>query len=586
MLLYPQYKGGMKMRIKSFTIINYRSIIDAYEVPLSNGLTVLVGKNNEGKSNILRALNGAFSVIRQLKEETSETYFHRLARLMYKAKGSEGWFYDWETDFPISKQLSKRNKETDTVFKLLFSLNESERAEFYERIGSNCNEDLPFQITFNKESFKIYIPKKSYAGKGKFNDKQAEIASFISEKLDTIYIPAIRTSDLSVEIISEIVNKEIVSNLENNTEYKKALEIIKKQQEKAIYNAEQRLTGELKKFIPNLKSIEINGKTSRKYANGNMSLGTSSINIDDGVKTPIDYKGDGLKSLVALGVMKAAKQGNLTIAIEEPESHLHPEAIRKIRQVIEEISTKNQIIITTHSPIMINRDKIETNIIIAKNSAKPSKNIKMIRDELGIIVADNLSNATRVILVEGISDKNSIEAILKCKSSKIKKAIQNGELVIEPLCGTSHLKQRVSRLSDDFYKILVLLDDDQAGRQAAEQAKQIRLLDDKSIFFTVTNSKNESEFEDLLKPEIYTDYIKREFGIDIPKNFSSQKGKKWSSRLDALFSANMKRLTDKNLEEIKIHISELVKSNAEDVIRQDIKIFENFIKLIEDEFLV
>jgi len=43
-----------KMRLIRFSVLNYRSITTAHKIEMSN-LTVLVGKNNEGKSNILRA---------------------------------------------------------------------------------------------------------------------------------------------------------------------------------------------------------------------------------------------------------------------------------------------------------------------------------------------------------------------------------------------------------------------------------------------------------------------------------------------------------------------------------------------------
>ena len=52
------------MKIKSFTITNYRSIKKAYNIPLNEDMTILIGKNNEGKSNILRALSGAFYIIK------------------------------------------------------------------------------------------------------------------------------------------------------------------------------------------------------------------------------------------------------------------------------------------------------------------------------------------------------------------------------------------------------------------------------------------------------------------------------------------------------------------------------------------
>jgi len=44
------------MKLVDFSVTNFRSITKAYKISLKN-LTVLVGKNNEGKSNLLTALN-------------------------------------------------------------------------------------------------------------------------------------------------------------------------------------------------------------------------------------------------------------------------------------------------------------------------------------------------------------------------------------------------------------------------------------------------------------------------------------------------------------------------------------------------
>ena len=41
------------MRLVSFSVTNYRSITKAYKLPIRQA-TILIGPNNEGKSNILR----------------------------------------------------------------------------------------------------------------------------------------------------------------------------------------------------------------------------------------------------------------------------------------------------------------------------------------------------------------------------------------------------------------------------------------------------------------------------------------------------------------------------------------------------
>ena len=50
------------MEIVSFSATNYRSITKAHKVVFSS-ITVLIGKNNEGKSNLLRALEAGMLIL-------------------------------------------------------------------------------------------------------------------------------------------------------------------------------------------------------------------------------------------------------------------------------------------------------------------------------------------------------------------------------------------------------------------------------------------------------------------------------------------------------------------------------------------
>lgn len=52
------------MQLVNFSVTNYRSITKAHKINLQN-ITVLVGRNNEGKSNILMALNVAMETMMQ-----------------------------------------------------------------------------------------------------------------------------------------------------------------------------------------------------------------------------------------------------------------------------------------------------------------------------------------------------------------------------------------------------------------------------------------------------------------------------------------------------------------------------------------
>jgi putative ATP-dependent endonuclease of OLD family len=55
------------MRLVSFSVQNYRSITKANKIKVGQS-TVIVGPNNEGKSNVLRALVTAMKVITQAEK--------------------------------------------------------------------------------------------------------------------------------------------------------------------------------------------------------------------------------------------------------------------------------------------------------------------------------------------------------------------------------------------------------------------------------------------------------------------------------------------------------------------------------------
>lgn len=55
------------MRLINFSVTNFRSVTRAHRIALSN-LTILIGRNNEGKSNLLRALDVAMTLLRQHAE--------------------------------------------------------------------------------------------------------------------------------------------------------------------------------------------------------------------------------------------------------------------------------------------------------------------------------------------------------------------------------------------------------------------------------------------------------------------------------------------------------------------------------------
>lgn len=541
------------MYIKSMTIINYRSIIKAKDIPFSKELTILIGKNNEGKSNILKALSGAFLTISMLKNIKKERLKYFLFRARRRDDLSFDFDYDWYRDYPISKQKYSNGK---TEFRLNFILSKDEQKEFQIAVGHRFNENLPFHIIFSKENVEIKIPKKARGSSGQeFSKDIDKISKFISNKLDSIYIPAIRPAKTSIEIVEKLIERDIKKAAENKKEYAEAKKIMDRIVKESIDNLSNKITNILKEFVPNIKKIDIDYNEIRKLS----SRLSAEIKIDDGAKTSIYEKGDGLKSIIALSLMQGtgSDEKDLTIAIEEPEAHLHPEATRRIKNILYDLSKKNQIIISTHSPILANRDNLSSNIIVKNNEVSSVFNIFQIRDELGIAVSDNLCNAEYILLLEGSTDVTSIKAIIEEKSPMIKEAIKSGMLVLHPMKGAKNFNN-CQRFFQSLFckKIITYMDNDSAAQLAYEQSQKDNLIDNNDVIFANVTGKQESEFEDLLKVSFYSDIIPTT--LKDWQKYINNKNKKWSDNIKSLYTRSGTIL---DLEKLKYQISEKVAKN-------------------------
>lgn len=506
------------MKLIEFSVTNYRSITVAHKIKLHD-FTVLVGMNNQGKSNLLNALNVAMTAMMAYGK-----------KILGISKRSQ--VYEWERDFPI--QYQERKKGLESIFKLIFKLNSEELEEFHSITGIRGNEDIPVTIKIGRNEMpEIEIRKK---GSSSYNKQSAKIVQFISDRIHFNYIQAIRTEQMAKDTLSRLINSHMES-LKDNSDYLAALERIHELQQELLNEISNQILEPLKEFLPNINDVQIN----LNDVNNSRILGMRydfDVIINDGTPTDISTKGDGIKSLVALALLKERginHKGVSLIAIEEPESHLHPGAIHSLVDVINNISDNNQIIISTHNPLFVRRSHLSANIIVDSNTAKPAKSIHDIRNILGVWPSDNLTNARFVLVVEGEDDKKSLIKILPCYSRAVADALKNNKLVIKSLAGTGNLCHDLFDLKNSMCEYVVLLDNDDAGRKAAKIAIQKGLLDGSQLKYTICNGCPDAEFEDCLNPNIYTENIKSIFNVDLKcKSFKNGK-KKWSDRVKDSF---------------------------------------------------
>lgn len=555
------------MKLTEFSVSNYRSITTAHRIPISS-TTVLVGKNNEGKSNLLTALSVAMNILQLYPERKMKMSQPGQETTTIRAKLPDE-VYRWERDYPISRQyLSKR---PPTTFKLTFSLDIDEIIEFRKEIKSLIDGKIQLEIKIGENKRPDVSIKKRGKGTKALNSKADQITGYISSRISFNHIPAIRTHNHAMRVINNLVSSEL-AQLEEKEEYKKAIKLIENMQKPILEKLSSKIKEPLSEFLPNVRSVQIqtSGEAHRtRYTSyrARSSLDFEVI-VDDGTPTRIEHKGDGVKSLAVLGLLKNRFMGKASsiVAIEEPESHLHPEAIHQLREIIQSLEDENQIVITTHNPLFVNRQSIRSNIIVDAGKAKEAQSIKSIREILGVRVSDNLSSANYVLIVEGKTDKRILEHLLPILSAPIKNALKNNQLIIEPLHGVGNLSHKLSSLENQICAYHVYVDADKPANDAVDKSIKENLLKNKNLTRSTCIGMPESELEDCFNPALYKDTIMINCGVSIDSREFKNSNNKWSERVKRVFDANGKRWTEAAKAELKFHVAEALVSAGEEAL--------------------
>jgi predicted ATPase len=113
-------------------------------------------------------------------------------------------------------------------------------------------------------------------------------------------------------------------------------------------------------------------------------------NFNKELKLPATFISDGTIEIITLIDILFFERRNL-VAIEEPEKNLHPALLQKIMELMKEASKNKQLIITTHSPEIINYVDIK-NILIIKRDKGGFSVIKKAEDdtELKYFLKENI----------------------------------------------------------------------------------------------------------------------------------------------------------------------------------------------------
>lgn len=537
------------MIIKYLTIRNFRGIDNLENLEISN-LNTFVGKNDSGKSAILRALACFFDI---KKFDTKD---------VFKGKPE-----DETTSIEISflpsaeiDDLALDSKKLITIKKDFSIFNgKAKPSEYYL-----CNDfiDEKHQDLWNKKEQdlnKIVAdlgeePNKS--GRGKKNisrieqiktilsDKERketyhELGDFLKniEKAYEIALPEYSLFDAEQDLNIETTNfqsqfKPIISAYFETTKDKTA-EIEKGLKADLATEFEEirkymikNVTG-LKKLNP---STEFDWSKSLKKFDLNLEFEGQNFDV------PISHKGTGFKRLLMVAYFEylASKKSvrNQIFAIEEPETYLHPSAQKDLLDSIIRISENSQFYLTTHSPVFAGATDGKNSILVTKDehgishySREGQDIIEQIINELGIRPDYNLLKEIKyLIFVEGKDDIHFLNSYAKIV---LDKELENDKILCV-IGGGGSLKNYADLdlfkklKGNNFYSVMVDGDDKTNGKEKWCERIKAKCDSDRADFKKLSKREIENYCHPQAIcrkcPDLNVDSIAINNNTDVPKH--------------------------------------------------------------------
>jgi len=219
----------------------------------------------------------------------------------------------------------------------------------------------------------------------------------------------------------------------------------------------------------------------------------------------------------------------LILLLDEPALALHALAQSDFLTYIDHLSENHQVIYTTHSPFMVNSDRLnqvrmiedkdKIGTVISENiSGSDPRTVFPLQAALGWDIAQNLFISKRNFLVEGPSELiflKHLSSVLEAKS----RICLNESITIVPTGGLDKIVTFIALLGASNLNIAVLHDFDGKNNQKIDEMIKNKIISPKSIKNTsmYTEQKDKpSDIEDLLSTKLYIDYFNKTFEKQLP----------------------------------------------------------------------
>ncbi len=219
----------------------------------------------------------------------------------------------------------------------------------------------------------------------------------------------------------------------------------------------------------------------------------------------------------------------LILLLDEPGLALHALAQADFLRYIDRLSIDHQVLYTTHSPFMVNSDrlhqvrlvedrKVEGTVVSDNIMGADKRTIFPLQAALGWTIAQNLFISERNLLVEGPSELNYLQAVSALLEADGGGGLRD-DVTIVPTGGLDNLATFVSLLNASGLQLAVLHDYKGSPEQKLTGLVRDKLLSGKALFnasqfrdlASLGANGQPSDIEDLFPVEAYLGYFNTAF---------------------------------------------------------------------------
>lgn len=412
------------MRVLKIEINNYKSYYNCDEITFTEGINIIVGQNNSGKTALLEVLSMNDKYEYHLNEET-KPHTDRNPDAAYRNEEPFNLFieytksdadaallrYGYGKQILLPLDLFLEIEELGVPLKCAYS--EKENCFLTKHIGKNAKLDgIEIDIGFNAiHSGNVPIDNsKSIKYLQSFFNKETNILQINGSKTSIcpIYVNRINENGNNIPGITFTDNIIRLATLSRNYEFSQILRrdfierkiykfdihrLVKNQKDSNHSN--ETLNADCGNLVNVLSSLQSDVIKWKKYKQKvtNIFPFINDISVDDklgiliyseqstrkDLAISLDKCGTGVGQVLAMLYIVLSAATPRILLIDEPNSFLHPYASRQLINVFKE-NKQHQYIITTHSPEIITTAN-PNNIILLSLEKGQTKVKRIDRDE-------------------------------------------------------------------------------------------------------------------------------------------------------------------------------------------------------------